>query len=358
MQSRHSFISAQLDYFIAVLSAQIRLGTRSNHNDIAVNQEDSLLNLINKVYGTDFVNLNSSNVNFPSIDYGSTAMGISLQMTATISKAKFSKTINAHRDNEYINKNFPKLWFFLLTAENIKKRYNQNENVEYITLFDFINEVKSKTIEFQEYFLGELKKEYSQYFQIPTNMYISQPSIPVPNDIMLFNEHILTIAWFSDNPGEGYLAVVNSIEGFIKKLQFCPIASRQLLVQIIKLSDAPTDLLDEISINQNDVVGYFNINEDNVGSYHRDLDFLKNNELLDVCEENVRLVYNSDHDIEYDTYYNLDFMLSEPEINLYSALYTFYRKWHSIDDLCHAIENCDFSKLSDSACINNTKPRF
>ena len=358
MQSRHSFISAQLDYFIAVLSTQIKLRTRSNHNDIAVDQEDSLLYLINEVYGTGFVNLNSSNTNFPSIDYGSTSMGIGLQMTATISKKKFSDTINAHRENNDLNKNYPKLWFFLLTAENKNNTYNENEHVKYITLLDFVNEVRRKPIEFQEYFLGELKKECSQYFQPPINRYALQRSIPVPNDIMLFNEHILTKDCFIDNPGEGYITVIDSIEDFIKKLQLCPITARQLLVAIIRLSDAPTDLLDEISIKEDDVLGSLNKNETNEGLYFRDRDFLKNNELLDVCEENVRLVYNSDHDIEYDIYYNLDFMLSEPEINLYSALYTFYRKWHSIDDLCHAIKNCDFSKLSDSACINNTKPQF
>ncbi|GKP57177.1 hypothetical protein LPP86_10855 [Klebsiella pneumoniae] len=48
----------------------------------------------------------------------------------------------------------------------------------------------------------------------------------------------------------------------------------------------------------------------------------------------------------------LEFKKFEPEMNLYAALFIFYKMYHDINKLALAIENNDFSLLADGACQN------
>ncbi|HDZ8830194.1 SMEK domain-containing protein [Aeromonas caviae] len=355
MESESSFIAKQLRFFTATLYAQIKLSTRDGLTDLAKNQEISLLSLINLAYGADFIDLNSIKQNFPGFDYGSHLMNAGLQMTATVTKKKFKDTFDTHSSNALLKQKYPKIWFFLLTVEPVNPSVKlSSSNIEYITLFDMVSVVLKKNINFQISFLDTLKNEYSRYFACNTalgNSFSIPTLIPVPTDLMLFNEYISTQEWYPDNPGEGYLKVFNLIDGFQKQLSKCTRQAREILVSIIKLATPPTYQNDKIVIYADDLLGSLNIDEKNISSFEYHYRFLELNDLVEQLDE-----YKGMYSIGEDVYiknslkFLLNYSVYEPEINLYSALLLFYLNKHNFDEFENAFLNCDFSKISDSSC--------
>ncbi|EPS9066843.1 SMEK domain-containing protein [Providencia manganoxydans] len=356
MESESSFIAKQLRFFTATLYAQIKLSTRDGLTDLPKNQEISLLALINLAYGTNFIDLNSISQNFPGFDYGSVSMGIGLQMTATVTKQKFQNTLNTHNSNTLLKKNYPKIWFFLLTVEPVSSSVKlSSPDIEYITLFDMVTKVLNNSRAFQASFLDLLKNEYARYFSFnpaQRNSFSISPAIPVPTDLMLFNESISTNEWFPDNPGEGYLKVFNLINRLQSELSKCSLQARQILITIITLAKQPTYQNEKIVVYADAVWGSLNVDENTIELFNYHFNFLEINELVEILDEYQEIYTVGDEAyIKTRKQYVLDYRICEPEINMFSALLIFYLNRHSFGDFENAFLNCDFSKLSD-ACVN------
>ncbi|HEH9397576.1 TPA: SMEK domain-containing protein [Aeromonas salmonicida] len=355
MESESSFIAKQLRFFTATLYAQVKLSTRGGLTDLPKNQEISLLSLINLAYGADFIDLNSIKQNFPGFDYGSHLMNTGLQMTATVTKKKFKDTFDIHSNNVLLKQKYPKIWFFLLTVEPVSPSVKlSSPNIEYITLFDMVSVVLKKNIDFQIYFLDSLKNEYGRYFTFNTvigNSFSLPTEIPVPTDLMLFNESLSTQEWFPDNPGEGYLKVFNVIDGFQNKLSKCTKQAREILVSIIKLATPPTYKNDKIVVYADEILGSLNIDEDTISSFEYHFRFLESNGLVEQLDEYKGMyAVGEDIYIKNSLKFLLNYSVYEPEINLFSALLLFYLNKHDFNEFENAFLNCDFSKLSDSSC--------
>ncbi|MGF6189260.1 SMEK domain-containing protein [Serratia sp. 2723] len=355
MESESSFIARQLRFFTATLYAQIKLSTRDGLTDLAKNQEVSLLSLINLVYESDFIDLNTDRKNFPGVDYGSLSMKTGLQMTATVTKKKFQDTFDTHTNNAVLKQNYPNIWFFLLTVEPVKPSIKlPSSNIEYITLFDMVSEVLKKSTHFQKSFLDSLKNEYSRYFATNPaqgNSFSIPVGIPVPTDLMVFNELVSTQEWFPDNPGEGYLKVFNLIDRFHKQLSKCTRQAREILVSTIKLASPPTSQNEKIIVYADAVLGSLNIDEENISSFEYHYNFLELNDLVEKLDD-FQDMYTVGEDvyIKNRVQFVLNYGTYEPELNLFSALLIFYLNRHNINDFENAFLNCDFSKLSDSLC--------
>ncbi|EKN3972928.1 SMEK domain-containing protein [Yersinia enterocolitica] len=355
MESESSFIAKQLRFFTATLYAQIKLSTRDGLTDLPKNQEISLLSLINLAFGTDFVDLNSIRQNFPGFDYGSLSMKTGLQMTATVTKQKFQNTFDTHNNNALLKQNYPKIWFFLLTVEPINPSVKlSSPDIEYVTLFDMVSMVLKKSMDFQVLFLDSLKNEYSRYFAFsiaPGHSFSLSSAIPVPADLMLFNESICTDEWFPDNPGEGYLKVFNLIDSFQKQLSKCSRQAREILVSIIKLATIPKHQNEKIIVYADTVLGSLNIDEKTLSSFEYHYNFLELNDLVEKLDD-----YQGMYTVGDDVYiknrmqFVLNYGMYEPELNIFSALLIFYLNRHSFNDFENAFLNCDFSKLSDNLC--------
>ncbi|MFJ5315893.1 SMEK domain-containing protein [Pectobacterium versatile] len=352
MESESSFIARKLRFFTATLYAQIKLSTRDGLNDLPKNQEVSLLSLINFAYGTDFQDLNKSRQNYPIIDYGSLSMNTGLQMTASVTKKKFQDTYNTHTNNEVLNQTYPNIWFFLLTVEPVNASSKlPSPNIKYITLFDMVTEVLRKDNFFQNSFLNLLKKEYHLYFfhSMDKTTFLIPSEIPVPTDLMLFNELVSTKEWFPDNPGDGYIKVFNLIDEFHKRLRMCSHLAREILVSIIKLAIPPKYQNEKIIVYADSVLGSLNIGEEQMSDFEYHYNFLESNSLVERLDESQGLyTVGEDVYIKNRMKFVLNFGTYEPELNLFSALYIFYSNRHGINDFESAILNCDFSKLSDS----------
>lgn len=358
MESESSFIARQLRYFSATLYAQIKLSTRDGVNDIAKTQEASLINLINLAYNKKFMDLNNVQRNFKGLDYGDYVARIGLQMTATVTKAKFINTVNKITEEPTLKNSFPNIVIFLLTVEPVPSSVayiTDDLNIQYITLFDMVSEVLSKDLSFQSQFLQCLKKEYAQYFNFnpaTRSTYLLNNTAPLPQDLLLINDIVETDEWFSDNVGEGYLQVYNFINLFVDKLSNCSLAAREILLSILQLADHPLTADAKIYVYLDVVYGRLNITPENEDDFQAQLRFLSINDLIEIQDDYQGYHFRGEDVIfENRKVILLNFNKYEPAMNLYSTLMIFCSKHRNVNDLEQMFTALDFSILSDGYLI-------
>lgn len=351
MQPVRMNLSQDLRFGFGTIASQIKLNTRSGYTDLPKSQEKSLLGLINLAYDKKFTDMNDGRFNYPAIDYGDINSGIALQMTATVTKVKLQDTITKLQKHDQL-KNYKEIWFFLLTVEAIPSTVKISANdlqIKYLTFNELVNKVLDSDIESQNNFIRLLKTEYPDYFQFNNKSFRITKNIPIPNSLSRFNDFIETNEWFPENPNEGYSAVYQLLESFRKRLSQCSKQARNILLTIMEIKGIPTTPNGVIKIYADELLGALNIDSDDEFddfSYH--FNFLEQNEIIEKYEEFQRMyTKNEEVYIENRIQFILRFHLWEPEINLFSVLPSFYERYHSYDDFEYAIENVDFSKLSD-----------
>jgi hypothetical protein len=350
MKPERMILASEIRFIFAVIATQIKLDTRNGLTDLSKSQENSLLELINLAYATEFEDMNRINPNYAAIDYGDCYNGLGLQMTVTVTKQKFQNTLI--KLLKYDSKqSFKELWFFLLIVDAVPSNvmlYDQAVQIKYITLNDMINEIVSKDLDIQRSFLNTLKQEYFQYFRLQNRFNIPQ-NVSVPNDLVVFNNFIQTVEWFTENPNLGYEKVYNFIDNFQRCLCRCSYPARTILAYILKVQGIPSDYNSKVKIYLDHLMGGLNIDDDNFDDFKYQLDLLVASELVDIENEFQGL---NGLTIELRPVVVLSFQTYEPEINLFSVLPNFYIKYHSLNEYFLAIENADFSLLSDQKIIN------
>ncbi|HHA1493596.1 TPA: SMEK domain-containing protein [Enterobacter kobei] len=354
MKNRDELVS-----FAAKLASQIKIYTRNNLNDLSTSQEISLLPLINHAWGEQFENMNKISQNYPGFDYAQPAKRLGLQMTATVAKQKYQRTLEKLRNNTHLKGKFDEVWFFVLTAERLPdnvREYPDDFYCKYYTLYDLVEMVMAKPLAFQREFMNLAKQEYSDYFSpsevAPTQEYRVLENIPIPSDLGLFNALIKTNEWF-DDVAKGERDVHNFLELFKKNLRQCTFLARSLLSKIISEIDSPNNISTKIEFPEKLLYGPLSIEESNYSAFSNDLDNLSDMDLIQRWNNSLGIYYEGDDAyIKNERMILLDFRKFEPEMNLYAAIYIFYQKYHDVNKLAHAIENNDFSLLSDDACQN------
>ncbi len=349
----------ELVNFVAKLASQIKMHTRSNLNDLSIAQESSLLPLINHAWGEQFENMNRISQNYPGFDYGQPGKRLGLQMTATVAKRKYQNTLDKLRNNKELKGKFDKVWFFVLTVERLPnnvREYPDDFCCKYYTLYDLVEIVMDKPLEFQREFLTLAKQEYSDYFSlsgVASNQgYRVSENLPIPRDLGLFNALVETNEWF-DDVAKGERDVYEFIELFKKRLRQCTFSARSLLSKIISEIDTPESTSAKIEFSEKLLYGPLSIDDTNYPAFSNDLDDLSNMNLIERWNNSVGMYSEGDDAyIKYERVICVKYRKLEPDMNLYAALYIFYKKYHDINKLVFSIENNDFSLLADGACQN------
>lgn len=346
-------LEEELLFGFGILASQIKLNTRKGLTDLAKAQEKSLLELINIVYAMNFKDMNVLKTNYPAIDYGDITERTALQMTATVTKAKFNKTIDKIKRNEDLRKSYQVIWFFLLIVEAVpekEKITSEDIDIEYLSFHEITNLVLDSTIENQKKIIMLLKNEYPDYFNFNKKDYRINKKKPVPKNLKIFNEFIKTIEWFTENPDEGYSEVQSLLESFSDRLFLCSKKSRNILLTIMEIKGTPESLDGVIEIYEDELMGIFDIDCKEDYKEYKDLlyhlDFLEKNELIKKYRHlQGTHIDGDDVIIDYRTNFILKFHSWDLAINLFSVLPSFYEKYYSYFDFEYAIENVDFSKL-------------
>lgn len=214
--------------------------------------------------------------------------------------------------------------------------------------------VMAQPLDFHREFLSLAQKEYSDYFS-PSGVAYNQgyhvsENLPVPFDLGLFNALIDTNVWF-DDVVKGESNVHDFIDFFRKKLRQCTCSARSLLSKIISEINTPKSINAKIEFPEKLLYGPLTIDNTNYPAFAQDLDDLSSMGLIERWDNPVGTYTRGD-----DAYIKMEQMICvkfnkfEPEMNLYAALYIFYKKYHDINKLVFAIENSDFSLLADGAC--------
>ncbi|MCU4434701.1 SMEK domain-containing protein [Acinetobacter bereziniae] len=347
MQPNRMEIGNKLRFFFSTIYAQTKLGTRSGLNDLAKSHEKSLLPIINKVFDTKFIDMNDLEFNSPAIDYGDFDNRLSLQMTVTLTNEKVKKTIEKF-ENHGLNEKFNELWILFIYVEPIpKKSYFKSKKVKVIniTLHQVIDRILSKELKIQIEILDLIEREYSSYFRSATGLRIPQ-KINIPSDLSKFNDFIETKEWFMEDPNQGYKEVYEFISKFQDNLLNCSETARNLITDIFLIQRIPKELNSKIELYVEKLFGRLNLNPDDplFESYIYYLEQLQSNHLIELQD---KFPCTKGDTIHTEKFVILKYMKFEPEINLFIALANFYIKYHSIHDFFRAIENADFTLLSD-----------
>lgn len=354
MKNRDKLVS-----FAVTLASQIKMYTRSNHNDISIAQENSLLPLINYAWGKQFENMNKVLKNHPGCDYWKPVERLGLQMTAIVAKKKYQDTLEKLRNNNRLKGKFDEVWFFVLTAERLPdnvREYPDDFCCKYLTLYDLVEIVIAQPLAFQRDFLLLAEQEYSDYLppRVVTSKqgYRVSENMPIPFDLGLFNALIETNEWF-DDVAKGERDVHEFLEIFKKRLRQCTFSARSLLSKIISEIDPPKSISTKIEFPEMLLYGPLSIDEENISVFSNDLDNLSAMGLIVRFDYPLRMYAVGDEPfVEMEKMICLEFKKFEPDMNLYAALYIFYKIYHDINKLVFAIENSNFSLLADGACQN------
>lgn len=133
---------------LAVLNYYLRFNSKANLQDANVSSEELISNLVNILYGHNFICTSEISSNYPGIDAIDKINRLGLQITHTRTNSKINKTIDKIRENK-VNNDIGVLYFFITSRR--QKKYtitsqcpNLNVTVNNILDFDSLAELLSQ----------------------------------------------------------------------------------------------------------------------------------------------------------------------------------------------------------------------
>lgn len=176
--SRADCISG-ISTMLATLTANVKLNSKSNRNDLAVISEHTICGLLNLLYGWNLRNANTSkHANFPSVDLVDPEAGIAVQVTVDNSVKKVDHTLEKFREHK-LNRQFTRLIIMVITTDdptptmknredgcfygerdiwNVSRLLKDVENEKYVEKLQKIAEYLSRELGYGEY-AAEKEKE-------------------------------------------------------------------------------------------------------------------------------------------------------------------------------------------------------
>jgi len=153
-----------------LLENKIKLYSHLNLQDINIHIENILRDILNIIYSDrKFINLNTMEGNFTSIDLGDDANDIAFQVTCTTSAKKVTDTISKYKD-EY---NFKKVFMLFSTIKKPKRKKNFDEEIDgrfefeewdFSTLIEKINNCESHEVnQIQQILINEVLPYSTEY---------------------------------------------------------------------------------------------------------------------------------------------------------------------------------------------------
>lgn len=106
----------EITYIFSLLSTNITFNSQQSMLDINKVMETVLTGLLNNVYGTSLINLNTIRHNHPAIDLGDEATGSAFQVTSDGSRSKFEETIEMFIKHK-LHETYRKITFLVISND-------------------------------------------------------------------------------------------------------------------------------------------------------------------------------------------------------------------------------------------------
>lgn len=330
----------EISFAFASYTSQIRLLAKETYTDSAKAAEDALIDIVNIAYCCNFVNLNALKKNHPGIDWKESRYGTGLQVSVTDTASKRKESINALIRNNV--KTSKAIWFLTLTTE----RYgNSGEYEDYIiqviTMNDLFRQICSLP---DELFFKAVKKiseklgpwclSKKEDFLVPS---YKLPATP-PFDFISHHDLWKHLEHREEVPP----AVIEQLKVFSESLCNLPRAVRSIVAKIVMYSPTPDSIRQPLEIDIIEL--YLHLEESEQESLEGVLGILERKFHGSVVEKNHK-IEDDGITISHDNYISLSWPVSEPDMNIYSALKKYYLSTLTKLDLYNAFDKADFSQL-------------
>ncbi len=144
------------------------LSSAARLNDVNNTNEELCVLILNKVYGWNLKNLNTSHTNYPAIDLGDTAKGIGVSVTATDTSTYIKEKIGINIKHK-VYETYPIHYFLITTRKkdytaifDTEGKYTFDKSKHIIDFEDLLAQIKGLPINIQEEILSILESHVSK----------------------------------------------------------------------------------------------------------------------------------------------------------------------------------------------------
>ncbi|MBD9459440.1 SMEK domain-containing protein [Pseudomonas sp. PDM05] len=329
-------------------ASYVTFQAQNNLLDEAKGAEDSLLRIVNITYGKNFTNLNHTHKNFPAIDWQEGSGGIGVQVTTTQNWQKITTTIDKVITNE-ISTN-KEIWFLFISTEIYTPKQNsyREYTIKTIATPKLLRDISSLNNEAITYIKNEVQSNLSAWFpqtrEQPASSYAyNSYSIP-QSEPSNFITHLNLWNSLGDPTIVGNI-VLKQIHEFTQHYSQLPLIARNVIAKTIQYASQPGWQSWQVEINIQELELY--LTADERSSFESIITLLESKNLAQLVDKNPKHVeHGEDVYIFYDKYLVLNWRISEPDYDIFTALKSFYTTHLSQQKLFRAFEFCDFSDIS------------
>lgn len=318
---------------------------QSGLTDEAKAAEDSLINIVNIAYSCCFENLNRHHENYPGIDWREATYKTGLQITTTKGFGKIKSSIDTVISNKVTTSS--EIWFLIICPSEYKIRKNDYKGyrIKTITITDLIRQICSLDDSKLVLTLSEIRLKLHKwlpplssgnykatYFQLPASVpaeFISHHN---------FWDHL-------EEKAEVPSTVFAQLSFFIQKYCKLPTPAKIIIAKIIQHSELPSQTNKPITIKLQNL--YFHLNSKEQNELIDLLEVIEHYGFGNFTEKNH--TYREGFDevtISTDRYFDLYWGTYEPNYNAFTALASYYIKFHTPKELFDAFENSNLKLVS------------
>ena len=136
-QGRSYYIS-RINFQLGVLAETVKLNSTDNRNDLAVDAEDTVCGLMNKVFDLQLVNANKEHHNYPAVDLVDTKNRIAFQITVQNDVKKVDDMLEKFEKHN-LKLQFNRLVLFVISEKDPTKSMRERETVRFCGATDIWN---------------------------------------------------------------------------------------------------------------------------------------------------------------------------------------------------------------------------
>lgn len=345
LTKRHEYM-LQLTQVLGSYASQVQLAAKEGYTDSAKAAEDSLIDIVNLAYSCNFINLNSIKINHPGIDWRETRYRTGLQVTVTEEGSKIKDSIDSVIRNKVETSS--EIWFLLITTNGHgNTRKHGKYSARTITINDIVRQIS--VLPDKAFFLAveSVKEKLSRWFMPHEKIlpHVRKPQLLLHPPLAFIDYHNLRDRREPKN--DILQAVTNQLNDFIKSFSNLPTPVRAIIAKIVHHAPAQDNRVRPLRIELTEF--YYHLSEKEQGELNDMILIMKQNHHGSIHQSNPRFADDGDDDgvtIHYDHHVELAWSVCEPDMNIYTALKSFYLQHLDASKLYSALENAAFSELA------------
>ncbi|MBC3487157.1 SMEK domain-containing protein [Pseudomonas sp. SWRI50] len=337
-------ISSTLISYTCYVSFQ----AQRNLLDEAKGTENALLRIASITYNRNFTNLNHIQENFPAIDWLEANDNIGVQVTTTRTWNKITSTIDKLIANNISTSK--EVWFLFISNDIYSPRENSylGHTIKAISIPELLRDISLLSNEAITLIKNEALSNLSAWFpassQKPSSSYIhTNYQTPLGEPSNFITHHNL---WNSlGDPKIIGNIVFMQIQDFTAHYSQLPLIARTIIAKTIQHASQPGWLSWQIEINIQELELYLSAEE--LSNMDSIIALLESKSLAQIIEKNPRYVeYGEDTYIFRDKYLVLNWRISEPDYDIFTALKSFYSAHLDQRKLFQAFEFANFIDIT------------